>query len=94
MRIIPPRKATGIKTADNVALDGQLDVSSSDNARDEVVALIDSKPIIVNLEKCTYVSSSGLRTLLMIIKTAKSKGIKLIYAAEEILDVFESSLKK
>ena len=68
-----------------VALDGQLDVSSSDNARDEV------KPMIVNLEKCTYVSSSGLRALLMIAKTAKSKGIKLIYAAaiEEVLDVFE-----
>ena len=74
-----------------VALDGQLDVSSSDNARDEVIALIDSKPMIVNLEKCTYVSSSGLRALLMIAKTAKSKGIKLIYAAaiEEVLDVFE-----
>ena len=74
-----------------VALDGQLDVSSSDNARDEVVALIDSKSMIVNLKKCTYVSSSGLRALLMIAKTAKSKGIKLIYAAaiEEVLDVFE-----
>ncbi|MBR1729127.1 MAG: STAS domain-containing protein [Selenomonadaceae bacterium] len=74
-----------------VALDGQLDVASSDKARDEVAALIDSKPMIVNLEKCTYVSSSGLRALLMIAKTAKAKGTKVIYAAaiDEVIDVFE-----
>ena len=74
-----------------VSMDGQLDVASSDKAREEVIALIDSKPMIVSLEKVTYVSSSGLRTLLMIAKTAKSKGTKVIYAAAipEVVDVFE-----
>lgn len=74
-----------------VELEGQLDVTTSDKAREDVIALIDSKPMIVSLEKLTYVSSSGLRTLLMIAKSAKSAGTKVIYAAAipEVLDVLE-----
>lgn len=74
-----------------IALNGQLDVASSDKARDEVISLLDSKPTIISLEKVSYVSSSGLRALLMIAKTAKSKKINMIYAAAipEVIDVFE-----
>ncbi len=74
-----------------ISLDGQLDVSTSDNTRDEIIALLDKKPVIVSMAKCTYVSSSGLRALLMIAKTAKSKGTKVIYAEpiEEVVDVLK-----
>lgn len=74
-----------------VALDGQLDVAGSDKAREEVIKQIDGKPMIVDMSKCSYVSSSGLRVLLMIAKTAKSKGVKVTYAAaiEEVIDVFQ-----
>ena len=74
-----------------IALDGQLDVSSSDNAREAVINLLDGKPTVVSLEKVSYVSSSGLRTLLMIAKTAKARKIKIIYAAaiEEVVDVLQ-----
>lgn len=74
-----------------IALDGQLDVSSSDNARDEVINLLDGKPTIISLEKVSYVSSSGLRALLMIAKTAKAKKINMVYAAAipEVIDVFQ-----
>lgn len=74
-----------------IALDGQLDVSSSDGTREEVIKLLDGKPTIVSMEKVSYVSSSGLRALLMIAKTAKARKIKIIYAAaiDEVVDVLQ-----
>lgn len=74
-----------------ISLDGQLDVSTSDQARDEILSLMEDKPTIILMEKCSYVSSSGLRSLLIVAKTAKARGIKLVFAApiEEVIDVFE-----
>ena len=74
-----------------IALDGQIDVATSDTTRDEVIALLEKKPTIIKMPKVTYVSSSGLRALLLIAKTAKSKGIKIIYAeaVPEVVDVLQ-----
>ena len=74
-----------------VAIEGRLDVVGSDQARDAILNLLDSKSMIVDMSKCDYVSSSGLRALIVIAKTAKSKGTKLIYAAaiDEVVDVLE-----
>jgi len=74
-----------------IALDGQLDVSTSDLVREEVLSLFEDKPTIIFMEKCSYVSSSGLRSLLIMAKTAKAKGMKLVFAAPiaEVIDVFE-----
>ena len=74
-----------------ISLNGSLDVATSDKARDEVIGMLDSKPTIVSMKNCDYVSSSGLRALLMIAKTAKSKKIKLVYAEaiDEVVDVLE-----
>lgn len=74
-----------------IALDGEIQANNADEVRDKVIGLIDKKPTIVSMEKCSYVSSAGLRALLMIAKTAKSRGVKLIYAAtiEEVLDIFK-----
>ena len=74
-----------------IALEGQLDISGSDVARDEVLKLLDNKPTIISMAKVPYVSSSGLRALLIIAKTAKAKNIKVIYAAAipEVVDVLQ-----
>ena len=74
-----------------IALDGELQANNADNIRDEVISLIDKKPLIISMEKCTYVSSAGLRALLMIAKTAKSRGVKVVYAAiiEEVEDILK-----
>lgn len=71
--------------------EGQLDVASSDFAREETLKLLEKKPTIISMAKCTYVSSSGLRALLMIAKAAKSKGVKVIYAETipEVMDVLQ-----
>ena len=47
-----------------IALDAELKATNADSFRDEVIALIDTKPITVSMEKCTYVSSAGLRAML------------------------------
>ena len=74
-----------------ISLDGQINVATSDKTRDDVIELLEKKPVIVNLSKVTYVSSSGLRALFLIAKTAKSNDIKVIYAEAipEVVDVFQ-----
>ena len=74
-----------------IALNGELQATNADSVRDEVIALIDKKPMIISMEKCSYVSSAGLRALLMIAKTAKARKVKVIYAAttEEVTDVLK-----
>lgn len=74
-----------------IALDGQIDVATSDKTREEIIGLIENKPTIILMPKVTYVSSSGLRALLMIAKNAKARGVKVIYAeaVPEVVDVLE-----
>lgn len=74
-----------------IGIEGNLDVAGSDIAREEILKLLDGKPTIISMAKCQYVASSGLRTLLIIAKTAKAQKIKLVYAAaiEEVIDVMQ-----
>ncbi|MBR2773552.1 MAG: STAS domain-containing protein [Selenomonadaceae bacterium] len=74
-----------------IALDGQIDVATSDQTCADIVKLLEKKPTIIKMPKVTYVSSSGLRALLMIAKTAKSQGIKVTYAeaVPEVVDVLQ-----
>lgn len=74
-----------------IALNGKIDVATSDQTRDEILGLLENKPTIILMPQVDYVSSSGLRTLLMIARKAKAQGIKIIYAAavQEVLDVFD-----
>lgn len=74
-----------------ISLDGELQAVNADSVRDEVIALIAEKPMIISMEKCKYVSSAGLRAMLMIAKTAKARKVKVIYAAatEEVTDVLK-----
>ena len=74
-----------------IALEGQINVSTSDQTREDIINLLEEKPIIIKMPQVTYVSSSGLRALLMIAKNAKLRGIKVIYAeaVPEVVDVFQ-----
>ena len=56
-----------------IELDGQIDVKTSDEVMEKVTALLDEKPTIISMGKVSYVSSSGLRALLMIAKKAKAQ---------------------
>lgn len=71
---------------------GRLDSSSSPEAQKEIMPAIDSeKYLILNMVRCEYVSSAGLRLLLMMAKTLARQGGKAVLSGlcEEIRDVME-----
>lgn len=82
-------EADGIKTA---AVVGSLDVHTSEQARMQLFQTITPRSkVIVDLSNCAYISSSGLRVLLLTAKRAKSVSARVAYAAaiEEVADVLE-----
>ena len=75
-----------------INIDGRLDGSSAEEAEDKLLPYAKSdQKIILNMEKTSFISSAGLRVLLMMAKqlaTHKGKGA-LINLSEEIKDVME-----
>lgn len=73
---------------------GRID---SSNARDAEAALIPkfdgSQPIVVDFEELTYISSAGLRVLLMAAKRSKASGVPLALCgmAPKVQEVFRVS---
>ena len=60
-------------------VDGEIDINTSPEVKKSFDKLISSKApkIVVNLTKVTYVDSSGLATLVEILKNMRSYGGKL-----------------
>ena len=84
------------KTQENgkltLALEGRLDTTTAPKVQDELIpAFGEAKEVILDFAKLAYVSSAGLRVLLMGEKTAKAKGGKqmLVNVSDEIMEVFE-----
>jgi anti-anti-sigma factor len=81
---------TGEKTS--FILEGRLDTTTAPQLQSTLIPEFDStKEIELNFSGLAYVSSAGLRVLLMGEKTAKAKGAKLVITnvSEEIMEVFE-----
>ena len=74
---------------------GRIDASNSQEAQKNVLAVIDGgiSKLILNLEKLDYISSAGLRSLLIIAKTLKAKNgvFRLCCLKENIKEVFDIS---
>ncbi|HZR52757.1 MAG TPA: STAS domain-containing protein [Streptosporangiaceae bacterium] len=61
-----------------IAITGELDSSSSTPLRDRLMALIpDSGQVRLDLSGLTYISSAGLRTLLLVYRRATSRGTQV-----------------
>jgi len=74
------------------ALTGRLDTASSPAFQETLIPAFDEvKEITVDFANLAYISSAGLRVLLMGEKTAKSKGAALIIVnvSAEIMEIFE-----
>jgi anti-sigma B factor antagonist len=74
------------------SLKGKLDSASSNQVQDELLHVITPKAkVILDFNQCSFVSSAGLRTLLILAKRAKSQVANVVMAgaSEEILDVME-----
>jgi anti-anti-sigma factor len=73
-------------------IDGRLDTTTAPQLQEVLIpAFEEEKEIMLDFAGLAYVSSAGLRVLLLGEKTAKAKGGKmiLINVSQEVRDVFE-----
>jgi anti-anti-sigma factor len=75
-----------------LTLSGRLDTTTATQLQTALIPEFDAaKTVVLDFAGLEYVSSAGLRVLLMGEKTAKAKGCKqtLVNVSEEIMEVFE-----
>ena len=78
----------------NVKVEGRLDATSSIEAQKELERILDadSSKMLVDLSGLEYISSAGLRVLLVVAKKMQQKGGKIVLAAltPNVKEVFEA----
>jgi len=76
-----------------IGISGNLDANTAPQAQDEIMPLIVTDcRLVLDMSQCDYVSSAGLRLMLMIakkIKTTEGGEWCLASVSEEIMDVME-----
>ena len=74
-----------------IALEGRLDTMTAPDLEQEIKTSLDNvKDLVVDMKNLEYVSSAGLRTLLIAKKTLHNKGnVKIINANDIVKEVFE-----
>ena len=73
-----------------IALEGRLDISTAPELEQVVVGSLDGvTELVFDLEKLSYISSAGLRVLLLAQKKMNKQGsMKVIHVNEMIMEVF------
>ena len=74
------------------ALEGRLDTITAPKLQSALIPAFDeAKEVLLDFAKLAYVSSAGLRVLLIGQKTAKAKGASMMITgvSEEIMEVFD-----
>ncbi len=77
-----------------LGVDGRIDATTSAQLQNSIlIAFQKVQNLTLDFEKCEYVSSAGLRALLIGQKTAQSKGgqMKLINVSESFMAVLKVS---
>ena len=72
-------------------IEGRVDTNTSPQLQQSILqAFQKGTTVVLNMEKVGYVSSAGLRALLIGQKTANSKGgtMKLVHVSETVMEVF------
>ena len=74
-----------------IVITGKLDSNTSPAAQQEIIPKIDAGAVVIDAGKLEYVSSAGLRMLLLTAKKLATKNRKAILAAvsSEIQDVMK-----
>ena len=72
-------------------LEGRLDTSSAPAFEAELKQSLDGvNSLILDFEKLEYISSAGLRTLLLALRLLHGKGrMKVVHVNELVMEVFE-----
>lgn len=80
---------------DILAIEGKVDAVASKAVETELLSRLDGPGglLIVDFADCAYVSSAGLRAVLIAAKTAKQKGKRLVLCGMNkiVADVFKVS---
>jgi anti-sigma B factor antagonist len=84
-----------------VAISGELDAASATGLRDQLISMIPSGSVVrLDLSGLTYISSAGLRTMLLAYRHARSEGsevtlsgirdeVRFVMSATGFLSLFE-----
>jgi anti-anti-sigma factor len=75
-----------------ISLEGRLDTTTAPELQEQLIPEFDrTKHIELDFKQLVYVSSAGLRVLLLGEKTAKAKGgaMSLVNVSPEIQEIFE-----
>lgn len=75
-----------------VSLKGELDYASSEEIRQQLMEVVENnKNVVIDMGNCTYVSSSGLRILLLLGKRSRQLGenIALANLTDDVRDVMD-----
>lgn len=77
-----------------ISVEGRIETNTSPKLQESILkAFQKGDNVVIDFEKCAYLSSAGLRALLIGQKTANSKGgtMKLIHVPELLMNVFKMS---
>lgn len=73
-----------------IAIEGRLDTSTAPQLHKEIKELEGISGIIFDFEKLVYISSAGLRVLMMAHKgKTAADGIKIINVNDDVKEIFE-----
>lgn len=75
-----------------ISIEGKLDSNTSPEAQKRIMPLItDSVNMVLDMSQCGYISSAGLRVMLLIAKSVSAAGGRIFLAGlcEEVKDVME-----
>lgn len=75
----------------SISLEGKLDTNSAHDFNDEVMPILDTvKKLVLDFENLEYISSAGLRVLLVVIKKMNETGsMKVIHVNESVMDILD-----
>lgn len=65
-----------------VAVDGEIDISSSDRLEAELEALVSHEDLVIDLCRCEFIDSTGLRALVLCERRLRESGGRIAVAAK------------
>lgn len=79
------------ETGDVIAIEGRLDASTARDFEAAIMAAVGTGPVVLDFTEVDYISSAGLRVLLLALKALTAKGRRLALAMPnpDVMDVIK-----
>lgn len=73
-----------------IAVEGRLDTNTAPELQNEIVTIGDVEELVFDFGKLLYISSAGLRVLMIAQKGMSRKGgVKIINASDDVKEIFD-----